>query len=171
MYIHAILTVKNFDNANQRNRKRTLPENVSPSPEKPFPQQGKLSLTTPVTVSRRRKGSSVSPYSLIRAAEEHVQHSRKGFPASRNGLFRDRGKAPERHRKAYTAHCQAFTQNAENPRICRRSRSPAQIRSSRRVTVNKYALCRKAKRIFMQNVFSHGHRARSACAKAFTVSP
>lgn len=159
MHIHAILTVKNFDNANLRNRKRNLPETISPAPEKPFPQQRKVPRATSVTVSRRRKGSFVSPYSLIRAAEKHVPHSRKGFPASPNGLFRDGGKALERHRKAYAAHCQAFTQNAENPRICRRSRSPAQIRSSRRVTVNKYALCRRAKHIFMQNVFQREHRA------------
>lgn len=159
MHIHAILTVKNFDNANLRNRKRNLPETVSPTPEKPFPQQEELSRATSVTVSRHRKGSFVSPYSLIRAAEKHVPRSRKGFPASPNGLFRDGRKALERHRKAYAAHCQAFTQNAENPRICRRSRSPAQIRSSRRVTVNKYALCRRAKRIFMQNVFQREHRA------------
>ena len=159
MHIHAILTVKNFDNANLRNRKRNLPETVSPAPEKPFPQQRKVPRATSVTVSRRRKGSFVSPYSLIRAAEKHVPHSRKGFPASPNGLFRDGRKACLRCGKAHTTDCQPLTQSAQNPRICALPHSLEQIRSSRRVTVNKYALCRRAKRIFMQNVFQREHRA------------
>lgn len=159
MHIHAILTVKNFDNANLRNRKRNLPETVSPAPEKPFPQQEELSRATSVTVSRRRKGSFVSPYSLIRAAEKHVPRSRKGFPASPDGLFRDGIKACLRCGKAHTSDCQPLTQSAQNPRICALPHSLEQIRSSRRVTVNKYALCRRAKRIFMQNVFQREHRA------------
>lgn len=159
MHIHAILTVKNFDNANLRNRKRNLPETVSPAPEKPFPQQRKVPRATSVTVSRRRKGSFVSPYSLIRAAEKHVPRSRKGFPASPDGLFRDGIKACLRYGKAHTTDCQPLTQSAQNPRICALPHSLEQIRSSRRVTVNKYALCRRAKRIFMQNVFQREHRA------------
>lgn len=159
MHIHAILTVKNFDNANLRNRKRNLPETVSPAPEKPFPQQRKLPRATSVTVSRRRKGSFVSPYSLIRAAEKHVPRSRKGFPASPDGLFRDGRKACLRCGKAHTTDCQPLTQSAQNPRICALPHPSEQIRSSRRVTVNKYVLCRRAKRIFMQNVFQREHRA------------
>ena len=113
MHIHAILTVKNFDNANLRNRKRNLPETVSPAPEKPFPQQRKVPRATSVTVSRRRKGSFVSPYSLIRAAEKHVPRSRKGFPASPDGLFRDGIKACLRCGKAHTSDCQPLTQSAQ----------------------------------------------------------
>ena len=86
MHIHAILTVKNFDNANLRNRKRNLPENVSPSPEKPIPQQRKVPRATSVTVSRRRKGSFVSPYSLIVPLKSTFRVPEKAFLQARTGF-------------------------------------------------------------------------------------
>lgn len=93
MHIHAILTVKNFDNANLRNRKRNLPETVSPAPEKPFPQQGKCPELRPSqyhdagkALSSLHTASSVPLKSTFRVPEKAFLQARTGSSATAERL-------------------------------------------------------------------------------------